>query len=53
MALEGIATGSLGTASMANTKTGELMIFPNRPDKVIIYQIGVEELHNNIFRIKK
>lgn len=51
VALEGMESSTLDTVSMANTRTQELM-FPNHPDTVISYQISVEELHMEEFRIK-
>lgn len=51
VALEGMESSTLDTVSMANTRTGELML-PNHPDKVISYQICVEELHMEEFRLK-
>lgn len=51
MALEGMESRTLDTERMANTRTGELMI-PNHPDTVISYQICMEELHMEEFRIK-
>lgn len=51
VALEGMDSSTLGTMSMANTRTGELM-FPNHPDTVISYQMCVEELHMEEFGIK-
>lgn len=51
VALEGMESSTLDTVSMTNTRTGELM-FPNHPDKVISYQICVEELHREEFGLK-
>lgn len=51
VALEGMESSTLDTVSVANTRTGELM-FPNYPNTVVIYQICVEELQMEAFRIK-
>lgn len=51
VALEGMESSTLDAVSMANTRTGELML-PNHPDTVISYQVCMEELHMEEFRIK-
>lgn len=51
VALEVMESSTLVTVSMASTRTGELM-FPNHPDTVISYQMCMEVLQMEEFRIK-